>query len=229
MKVWGLCGLREGVELAGIHAAGNHEVAGAFRRRFDQERRFNLEETLAVKIVADLVRHPVAEHQRALERTAAQVEIAIAGADILAAIRLVLDGEGRGHRRVEYAEVRKPDLDVARRQFGVLALAFLDHARGLDDELTAQGGHRLADLRVGRIVHAQLRDAVAVADVNETHTAHPAAFLYPSRQGHGLTHVAETKFTTSMCPVHIDYKLGRFFFRECIIRLPRASSAAHLK
>ncbi len=150
------------------------------------------------------MRHPVAEHQRALERTAAQVEIAIAGADILAAIRLVLDGEGRGHRRVEYAEVRKPDLDVAGRQFGVLALAFLDHARGLDDELTAQGGHRLADLRVGRIVHAQLRDAVAVADVDETHTAHPAAFLYPAREGHGLTDMADSQFSTSVCAIHIS-------------------------
>ena len=171
----------------------------------------------------------MAQRKGALEGRTAQVEVAVLGPQVLAAVALLLDGEGRDGRFVQNADGAEFDLNVAGGHLGILALALEHLARGLDHEFAAQPGHGLADCGFGAVIDAELRDAVTVADVHETHTAHPAAFLYPSRQGHGLTHVAETKFTTSMCPVHIDYKLGRFFFRECIIRLPRASSAAHLK
>ena len=199
----GLGALREGVELARIHAGRDHEVAGAFRRGLDQVRGLDLHEALGVQEVADLVGHAVPERERPAERTAAEVQVAVFHPDVVAAVGFVLDGEGRGDGLVQDGDGGHLDLDVAGGHLAVLGLALDDLADRLDHEFTAEGGggvHQVGG-RVG--LHDQLGDAVTVPEVDEGHAAQFAGFLDPSGERHALSLVADAEFSASVCTIHI--------------------------
>ena len=88
--------LRQRVEGALLLAAGDEEVAGALRGRAGQHRRLDVEEALAVEELAHRRGHPVAQHQRLAHLLAAQVEVAVAQARVLADLAgEALDLEGR--------------------------------------------------------------------------------------------------------------------------------------
>ncbi len=199
----GLGALRQRVEGAGVHAGRHHEVAGAFRGGLDQVRGLDLHEALAVQVGADLLRQAVAQRQGALEGRTAQVEVAVLGAQVLAAVALLFDGEGRDGRFVQDADGGELDLDLARGHLGILALALEHLARGLDHEFTAQGSGGLDERGVGVRLHHQLRDAVAVAQVDEGHASEFAGFLHPSRESDCLSFVGETQLAASVGSVHI--------------------------
>ena len=182
----GLRALRQGVEFAGVHAAGHHEVAGSLRGGLDEAGSLDLHETLAIQIVADLMCHAVTQHQRFLERVAAQVQIAVSSAQLLAAVADILDGERRDLRRIQHIHLVEKDLDVAGVHLRVLALTFRHTACNLDYVFTAEacdcGFHRLV---AGWVCH-QLSYAVAVAKVHECHSSHLPDPLHPSGESHGL-------------------------------------------
>ena len=77
---------RSGIAV-GVHAAGDDEVAGAFGRRVDQIGGFDLEEAFRVEEAADFLRHLVPQDHVALQRRAAQVEVAVFHAQVVAAVR----------------------------------------------------------------------------------------------------------------------------------------------
>ena len=69
--------LRQRVERAGLHAAGDEIVARAFGRGARHERRFDFEETLRGEVVADGERDLVAQLDVELHGVAAQVDVAV--------------------------------------------------------------------------------------------------------------------------------------------------------
>ena len=195
--------LRERVELPWVHARRHDKVACALGRGPDEDRRLHLDEVLLVEEVADQDGHAVAQFQIAAHRRTAQVEVAILHAQVVATIRIVLDGERRRERRAEHAELIDDDLDVARRYLVVLALAFVDDTLYLNAILASQLIGLFAKRRVDGLVECQLGDAVAVAQVNEGHSSHLAHALHPSCQRHLAACVLQTKLSTCVCSIHI--------------------------
>jgi hypothetical protein len=87
--------LRQRVELAVMHAAGNQIVARALGRRARQNRRLDFVEAERVHGFAHLEDDAMAQRQIALRARPAQIEIAIVQPGLLAGVDLVLDDEWR--------------------------------------------------------------------------------------------------------------------------------------
>ena len=101
--------LRQRVEGALLLAAGDEEVAGALGGRAGQHRRLDVDEALAVEELAHRRGHPVAQHQRLAHLLAAQVEVAVAQAGVLADLAgEALDLEGRRLGVGEQLGARRP-------------------------------------------------------------------------------------------------------------------------
>ena len=96
--------LRQGVELAGIHAAGDDKVAGSLGGALYEHGGLNLQKIAVAKVVAYLHSHPVTHHEVVLHGVAADVEVAVLHAEVVAAVALVLDGEGRRFGLIEDCE-----------------------------------------------------------------------------------------------------------------------------
>ena len=75
-----------------------------------------------------------AEDDILLYRMAAQVEVAVLHAQVVAAVGIVFDGEGRHFGGVEYLHGRHLDLDVAGGAVGVLLLRSRTCPVGDDNE-----------------------------------------------------------------------------------------------
>ena len=141
----------------------------------------------------------------------AQVEVAVFHAEVVAAVGVVLYGEWGHLRGVEHAQARGYDLDVAGGEVGVLGRA-LGHAAGnLGHIFAAEVVGLLAEGGVVGVVEHYLRDAVAVAQVNEGHAAHAARLLYPSGEGNLLAGIGEAKLAARICSVHF---VGGFYFLQ---------------
>ena len=134
----GLRGLGQGIELSRVHAGRHHEVTCTFRCGLDEIWRFYFKETFAVKVVAHLMRKPVAKLEGFPERVPAQVEIPVFRPELLSAVADILYSERRSLRLVEYLYVREPDLNVACGHLGVPALALYDLSRSLDHVFTPE-------------------------------------------------------------------------------------------
>ena len=175
----GLRRLGQGIELVGTHAAGNHEVAGAFGRRVDQIGGFDFEEALRVEEAADLLCHLVPQDHVALQGRTPQVEIAVFHAQVVAAVRRLLDGEGRNFGLMEHDDLLGGHLDVARGHLGVLRRTLDDLAGHLNDPFAAQLAGRFAGFGGRVLLDHDLRDSVTVPEVDEGHGAEVADFLHP--------------------------------------------------
>ena len=145
--------LRQGVELAGVHAAGHHKVAGAFRRGLDEVRRFDIDEAHAVEVLPRLNAHAVTQEEVVLDRLAAQVQIPVLHPQIVPTVGLVLDRERGRLRGVEHLQRGHIDFDVARRHAVVLGLALPNGAFHLDHKLATELASLCAELHVG--VHVE--------------------------------------------------------------------------
>ena len=198
----GLGALRQGVELAGIHAGRDHEVAGAFRSALDQVRRLDFHEPVGVQVVTHLMSHFVTQGQGALQRTAAQVQVTVFGAEVFAAVALLLNGEGRSHALVQDMDGRYLDFDVTGGHLGVFRLTFNHFSLHLNHEFTAQGGGHIHQGSGSVGLHDQLGDAVTVTEVDKGHAAQFAGFLYPSGKGHLLPFVLNAELSACVCSVH---------------------------
>ena len=194
--------LRQGIELAGIHAAGHHEVACALGSGLDEHRGLNLQEVAVGEVVAHQHSHAVAHLEVAAHGVAAYVEVAVLHAEVVAAVALVLDGEGRHFGLVEDVEGSNLNLNLSGRYFGVLRAALDNLAGNLYHVFAPQLASLLAEGGVGLHVESQLRDAVAVAQVDESHAAEVARALHPSGEGDCLSHIGEAKLAASISPIH---------------------------
>ena len=189
-------------ELPAYNEIETLEVARPFGRGFDQIGGFDFEESLAVEEAADLLRHLVPQDHVALQGRAAQVEVAVFHTQVVAAVRLLFDGEGRGLRLVEHLDPLGDHFDVARGHLGVLRLALDDASRDAEHPFAAHARSRFAHLRRRMLLDRDLRQPVAVAQVDEGHGAEVSHFLHPPGQGHGLVHVAGSQAAARMGSVH---------------------------
>ncbi len=125
-----------------------------------------------------------AQAQVAVHDRAAQVEIAIAQADVLSRVGGVVDRERRGHGRVEHRDARGQDLDLARGHVLVgLALDAVADRTGHEDRplgTDGLGGREGLARQIG--VENHLRHALAVADGHEDELAQVAAVVDPAGQ-----------------------------------------------
>ena len=111
--------MRQGVEFAGVDAAGHQIVAGTFGGGFEQNGGFNFEEPAFVQKVADKFDRLVANDEIALEPFAAQIEIAVFEPQTLFNVFVPVNHKGRGFGRVENRDVFGQQFNVASVEVGV--------------------------------------------------------------------------------------------------------------
>ena len=176
--------LRQGIELPFVHTAGHHEVAGAFRRGFDQIGRFHFHESLTGQILAGFDSEVGAEQQVALHGVAAQVEVAIFHTQVVAAVGIILNGKRWCFGCIQHLEARYANFYVAGFTIRVFAGPFAHGTAGLNDEFAAEFACAFAQFGIVVHIEHQLGNAVAVAQVDEGKAAQVAADGYPAGQGH---------------------------------------------
>ena len=181
--------LRKRVELAWIHAAGHHEIAGTLGGGTNQNGRFNLDEVLRIQEVANQDGHAVTQFKILTHTIAAQVQIAVLHANVIAAIGLVLNGERWCLALAQHIQFLHQNLNVARRHLGILALALAHITFHLNAELASQFVGTVAQFLVRSLVEHQLSQSITVAQVGECHTTHLPHTLNPSGKRHALTGV----------------------------------------
>ena len=182
-----LRGLRECVELAGMHAARHEEVARAFGAGGGQDRRLVFGEATFDHAAAQARDHVGAQHHVLVQRLAAQVQVPVLEADLF---RIGMVAEDR-HRQLGGfgldGDRPADDFDLTGGEVGVdqLAVAGDDPALNRDDAFGAQaldrgktGGARIED---------DLGQPVMVAQVNEHDPAMVPAAVQPARKLDGFT------------------------------------------
>ena len=161
-----------------MDAARHQVVARPFRRRLVQDRRLDLEEVLLVEVAADLERRLVPQDHVLLQPLAAQIQIAVAQPHLFRDRRVLVDRERRRLRVVQQPDLAGGDLDLAGLDLRIdrFFRAEIDAAGNPDDKLRAQAlGHFIR-----LVADDGLRDAVAVADVEEHDAAEIADAVDPS-------------------------------------------------
>ena len=144
----------------------------------------------------------MAQLQIAAHSVAAQVQIAIFHAQVVAAVAHILDGEGWGDARAEHFEGAGNDFDVARGHFGILVRAFGNRAHYLNHKFAAQLVRLVAQLGIHLVIKHDLREAIAVTQVHKGHAAHFAGALHPSGEGNALAHIVQAEFSACFRSVH---------------------------
>ena len=141
---------------------------------------------MLVEVAARDLVDAVTDAQRALERRATEIEVAVLEALLLRGVEVVLDLERRGVGLVEDRELDRVDLDLAGRQARVhVRAAAQNDAADADDPLGPQACAVSCDV-FGEIpvsrelrVEDDLRDALAVAQIDEDAAAVVAVARYP--------------------------------------------------
>ena len=144
----------------------------------------------------------VTEHECLLERSAAKVEITVFHPEVIPAVRLVFDREGRGDGFIEDRNAGNLDFDLSGRHFEVFALALNDFTCRLDDKLASEGGRRFDKISRSVRLDDKLCDAVAVAEIDKGHTSEFTGLLDPAGEGNPLPGVRDAELSASMCSVH---------------------------
>ena len=160
------------IELTRIHPRGYDEVACAFRSRTDEDRCLHLYELLCVKEVADEDGHAVTQLQVLADRLAAEIQIAVFHAEVVAAVRIVFYRERRCQGWAEHFQLFGDDFDVTCRNLAVLALPFADSPLHLNAVFASQLVGFSTECGVICLIENQLRNAIAVAEVKESHASH---------------------------------------------------------
>ena len=145
----------------------------------------------------------MAEFQVFSDRITTKVEIAVLHPDVVASIGVVLNGERWNLAGIEHLELAHDNFDVACWDILVLAVALIDRAHHLNDELTSELVGLCAEFCVSILIKHQLCDSISVAKVDERHRSHLAASLHPSRQGDLLADMLHTQFAACVCSIHI--------------------------
>ncbi len=149
----------------------------------------------------------MAQLQIAAHASAAQVKIAVAHAQVIASVGIVLDGE-RGHiRAVQNLQVGCYYFNVACGEVGILACTLGHLAGNLYHEFTSELRGCFMQGRVSIGVKYYLGYSVAVTHINKCHAAHFAGTLYPSGQSHCASGIGKTQFAACISSKHSVNKL----------------------
>ena len=178
--------LRQREELPGMHARGYQVVARAFGRRAGEHRRLDVDEAVRIEILPHRHGGAIAQHQVLLHRLAAQVDDAVREAHRLREI-LVVELERRRERGVEDLDVVREHFDFARGDVRINgAFGTPAHEAGhLQHEFVADLFRR-CESRLAVGIRHHLREALAVAQVDENHPAVVAAAVRPAGKRHRL-------------------------------------------
>jgi hypothetical protein len=177
--------LGERVEAPPGQPARDQEVAGALRGRAREHRRLDLDEALAVEVVAHGPADLVAEQEVAHHERAAEVEVPVPEPERLHRLLALVERERERLRFVEDLDRLDQHLDLAGREARVDGplRAPLDQPADGEDEL----GPDAADRRVGGGVRGrvedELGDPLAVPEVDEDQAAVIAPAVRPAHEG----------------------------------------------
>ena len=163
--------LRQRVEMAGLHAAGDQVIARAFGRRFDQGRGLDLAEMVFAEIAAHDLADLRALDDGLVHGRAAQVEIAVAQAQVVAHLDVVAHLERRGLRLAQNAQLGHIQLDIAGGDLIGLGGALAQDAARNDDILALQAFGFGKDIPGGVLVKHQLQNAGGVPQVGKDDAA----------------------------------------------------------
>ena len=194
--------LWQSVELTRIHAAWNDEVTCSFRRGVHQNRCLYLQESLAVEVTAHLKRHLMAQFKILTHARTTQVQITVFHTQVITSVGLIFNGERRCQCRIEDIECFHINLYLAGRQLGVFRLTLNHFAGHLEYKLPTQPVGFVEGFCA--LIKCQLSDAVTVAQVNKSHSAHFADTLHPTCEGNGFSYICESQLATSNGSIHIS-------------------------
>ena len=131
-----------------------------------------------------------------------QVQVAVLHPQVIPAICLIFDGEGRRNSRIEDIQFGNNQFDIARRQMRVLARALAHRARYLYHIFAPQLIRLFAEFSIILLIENKLGDAVAVAQIYERHSTHLARLLNPPGQGYNKPFIGQPQVSTSSCSIH---------------------------
>ena len=203
--------LWERIELSGIHTAWHYEIACTLGSRTNQERRLYLNELLSIKEIADKNSHAMTQLQVLPHYGTPKVQVAILHSQVIASVSIVLDCEWRSERRTQHIKLRSNDFDVTGRHLGVLTLPLTDLTLHLDAIFTSKTIGGITECLICRFVENQLRDTIAVAQIDEGHASHLTRALHPSGKDDLLATVGEPQLPASISPIH--YILVHLFYQ----------------
>ena len=181
-----------------MQPAGHDEVTRSLGRAADERRRFQLQEIARPQILAHLAHDLVAQLDEFTQTPAAQIQIAVAQADAFVHVRLGRDLEWRRLGLRQHRHGLHAKLNVARGQVGIGgALRPRANRSGhAEHEFRPRAaGGRVRFRRLVAVDH-DLRDAVAVAQVDEDQPALVASTVHPAVERDGLAGVRESQFAT---------------------------------
>jgi hypothetical protein len=177
-----LRGLRQRPELSRVVPRRNDEVARAGRVGPNQVGGLDLPEPALDHEVAYEVDDLVPQTHELPRTFASKINVSELPAEVLIDLRLLVDVEGRGLRLVQHFDLASRDLYVARRELRVFrALGSRPHCPAdSEDPLVADLPEGGVCGRVLLRVRDDLREAVAVAEIDEGELAVVTAGMYPS-------------------------------------------------
>ncbi len=137
-----------------------------------------------------------------------KIEIAILHTDIVPAIALVLNCEGRCETLVQHIKLGYVNLYLTCWQIYILAIAFCHHTGGLHNVLTTQLLSLLLQPSRTVLIKGQLSNTIAVAQIDKSQRSQVVNTLHPTSQGNSLTYISQTQLTTRIRSVHIIFCLN---------------------
>ena len=184
--------LGQGIERAGMHAAGHQIVPCALGGGLAQHGGFHLIEALRVEELLRRGLNLVAELERLLHGRAAQVKVAVFQPQLLPHMGAVVHGIGQGLCLAQHGQAMGPQLHLAGEQAGVVGtlVPVANHA-GHPHHALQMHALRQAEVRLAQVgpVAYHLGHALPVAHVQEDHAAHVPLHLHPAAQRGLATHV----------------------------------------
>ncbi len=203
--------LRESVEMAGMEAAGDEEIAGAFGRGAAEHGGLDLDEPQAAHGVAHHLGHLVTHQQDALHLRPAEVQVAIGEPQFL--VRLAASGDLEGGRLSAGEDFERIglDLDGAGLKLRILLAgeAFGDRALHADHIFGAEVVGGLHQIGAGIGVEDDLGHAVAIPQIDEDEAAVIAAGVYPTVEDHGSSGMVGAQLAAGVGPLQHERSRGR--------------------
>ena len=192
--------LRQGVEGAGLHAAGHQVIARALRRGARHERRLDFEEALRIQELAHREGNLRTQDDVALHARAAQIHVAVFQAHVFADAGFLFHRERRGARFIENPDLRRHHFDFAGGHVGIHRprRALRHRAFHRDDVFVAHLFGALVNRRIDLFVENRLRQAFPVAQVDENDGAVIAPPVDPSHQEDLLARVGGAQLAAAM-------------------------------
>ncbi len=224
-----LRGLRQGVELPVVQAAGDHIVARPLGRPPREERRLHLQEALGVQRRAGAGHRPVANLEVPHHLGAAQVQVPVPEPELLGGQALLGRHRHQDRERVglrQALQAADVHLDLPGGHVGVEGPlgARLHLSLDADHVLGPEGVRQLE--RVGLrpvLAERQLHEAAPVPQVHEQQAAQVAPPVHPARQPHRPADPGAVRRRAARVPVgcrfpalarslHLPSSLPRHFF-----------------